>query len=59
MLKLKTVYPYGLHYRIEEKGQNKSECEDLTRNAFPNLSLPKWDTSSTYQKRKRLIRLTH
>ena len=41
MLKLKTVYPYGLHYRIEEKGQNKSECEDLTRNAFPNLSLPK------------------
>ena len=39
MLKLKTLYPYGLNDKIEDKDQWKSgkEYEDLIEKAFPSL----------------------
>ena len=62
MLKLRTVYLYGLNDRIKDKDQCKSnkECEDLIGKPF-RITLHKIqrDNNAPYQNRKGEISLNH
>ena len=60
MLKLRTLYPYGLNDKIEDKDEWKlgKEYEDLIEKAFPSLpSRIQRDRNARHKNTKGLIRL--